>query len=423
MAASFKTIVSELLDALETTTGLEYLQRFVLQAAGLFQADTAIVAVIDPDDPGRLRSLAACSDGCLIDNPECSLTGSAGAQVIESASPCIFRSRIREKFPSDPLLRFADAFCYTGVPLFASSGKAIGVIALLDRQTIDDDLLAAELLQMFADRIVAEVERMHHETDVEQYQQRLAADNALCNADLKKAQDELEALGHAVSHDLRGPLRAIAGFSEILISDYGDELEETAASYLHRIRTNVRQMDELLCALLALSRITRHSLCLSQVDLSRCCSKILARLQQREPQRRVAVDIEPGLHARCDAELITVALEHLLDNAWRHTGAADQAHIAFSADRQQDVTVYCLADNGSGFDMTYADKLFEPFQRLHGQQQTIGVGLAAVKRVIERHGGRIWAQAAPGAGASFFFTLGGQSGGHATNGPDVSAAN
>jgi signal transduction histidine kinase len=144
-------------------------------------------------------------------------------------------------------------------------------------------------------------------------------------------------------------------------------------------------------------------------------------LQQREPHRQVAVDIEPGLHARCDPELITVALEHLLDNAWRHTAATDQARIEFSADRQQDVTVYCLADNGSGFDMAYADKLFEPFQRLHGQKRTLGVGLATVKRVIERHGGKIWARATPGAGAAFYFTLAGQP--DAGNGPGVSATN
>lgn len=407
MSGRFKEVVSQLLGALETSTGQDFLERFVAQVAELFATDYAAVTLVDATDTDRLQTLAVYGEGRILANTTWPLAGSPGAEVIDSAAPCIFRTRVQEKFPADETLQRSGAFCYAGVPLFASSGDILGLCVIMDQEAIADDLFAVEVLQLFADRLVAEIKRLCTDMERQQYQQQLEERVSRCDADLETTRHELEALGYSVSHDLRGPLRAIDGFSEILATDYADKLDATAGDYLHRIRNNARNMDALLHALLIMSRVTRHQLCLSEVNLSRICARSIERLQQRDPHRRVSVSIQSGIHACSDPELMTIALDHLIDNAWKYSTGTDQAHIEFSADRQDGVTVYRLADNGAGFDMAYIAKLFELFQRLHGQQvyAGVGAGLAIVKRIIERHGGRIWAQAAPEAGATFYFIL------------------
>lgn len=407
VAEAFRKAVSRLLGVLETATGQAFLERFVTGVAELFDADSAVAARIHPTDPACLQTLAVYNEGRIVDNSVWPLAGSPAAEVFDSAAPCIFRSRVQERFPDDRMLARTNAYCCTGVPLLAGNGEKLGLVALLDRREIRNDLLAADLLQLFADRVSAEIEQRTVGSHRQQHQQRLEAHLECCRNDLKETRHELETLSHAVSHDLRGPLRAINGFSEILIAEYGGKLDSGATDYLRRIRSNARQMDKLLHALLLLSRVTRHPLQLSQVNLSRICTRSLARLQQRDPQRRVELSIRDNLHACGDPQLMTIALDQLLDNAWRYTSGSDPARIAFSGEQQDDIAVFCLTDNGIGFDMAYADRLFELFQRLHGQQEDIGAGagLTTVKRIIERHGGTIRAQAAPGVGASFYFAL------------------
>ena len=228
-----------------------------------------------------------------------------------------------------------------------------------------------------------------------------------CSSELELVRRELESFNYAVSHDLRGPLRAIEGFSESLAEDYGDQLDDAARDYLQRINNNVHRMDQLLQALLNLSRITRHKLQPQLVDLSHLCDQRLERLKVREPQRQASLLVQPDIHACGDPELLALALEQLLANAWKYTGHDRETCIEFSAKQQDGQTIYCLKDNGVGFNIAYSDKLFEVFQRLHGQQvfEGIGAGLAIVKRIIERHHGTIWAESEVGKGACFYFTL------------------
>lgn len=228
-----------------------------------------------------------------------------------------------------------------------------------------------------------------------------------CSAELELVRKELESFNYAVSHDLRGPLRAIDGFSENLMEDCGDQLDETAREYLQRIRSNVDRMNRLLQALLSLSRVTRHVLQPARVDLSRICHKRLERLAGHEPRRRASFHIQPDVRACGDPELLTLALEQLLANAWKYTGHDRDTCIEFSAVEQDTRTVYCVKDNGVGFNMAYSHKLFEVFQCLHAKQafEGIGAGLAIVKRIIERHGGAIWAESEPDNGTCFYFTL------------------
>jgi signal transduction histidine kinase len=407
MSSRYKYAVERLLAAVATATGAAYLDNFVAQLSELFQTDFAAIAILDRNNHDRLETLAMCSAGQCAENITWSLPGSPGGEVITSMAPCIFRSRMQERFPNDDILRRTGVQSYIGVPLFATGGDLLGITFLMDRQSIADDLFIVDILQLFADRIVAEIERLQAEPELLRRLRQLEHELHSSRGDLHITRKELEAFTYAASHDLRGPLRAIDGFSESLVVDYGDRLDDVARDYLQRIRNNARQMDQLINALLILSRITRHELQMSIVDLSQLCLRILGRLQQQDPERRATVRVQPDIKAYADPELLAVALEHLLANAWKFTRNLAEANIEFSSEQRRGETVYRLQDNGAGFDMAYANRLFEIFQRLHGQQafEGVGAGLAIVKRIIDRHGGEVWAHGEVGSGAGFFFTL------------------
>ncbi|HVW25659.1 MAG TPA: ATP-binding protein [Polyangiaceae bacterium] len=227
---------------------------------------------------------------------------------------------------------------------------------------------------------------------------------------LAEANKELEAFSYSVSHDLRAPLRAIDGFSQALLNDYASKLDDEGRHYLERVRSGTQRMGQLIDDLLHLSRITRAPLRRERVDLTAIGRKILAELASREPERRVEWQIADGLVAQGDARLVTVLLENLLGNAWKFTSKQPLARIHLQSEVRDRETAFVVRDNGAGFNMQYANKLFVPFQRLHSakQFQGTGIGLATVHRVVARHGGRVWAESAPNEGATFFFTLGEQ---------------
>ncbi len=224
---------------------------------------------------------------------------------------------------------------------------------------------------------------------------------------LQEINRELEAFSYSVSHDLRAPLRAIDGFSQALLTEYGNKLDEKMQHYLNRIRTGTVRMGQLIEDLLNLSRISRLEILWREVDLSALANQIMHELQQREPERKVTVSVWDNITVNADQRLLRVALENLLGNAWKFTGKTEQPRIEFGMLQEGERRIIFVRDNGAGFDMAYADKLFGAFQRLHGMHefQGTGIGLATVQRIVSRHGGRIWCQAAPGKGATFFFTL------------------
>lgn len=226
-------------------------------------------------------------------------------------------------------------------------------------------------------------------------------------AELLAANRELDTFAYAVSHDLRAPLRAMCGFSEALVEDFGDQLEGEARDYLDEIVIGSRHMGQLIDGLLALSRSTRGELCRDQVDLFAMTNRLRAELDQAEPQRRVEWRIEPELVTRGDGHMIEVVMRNLLGNAWKYTTGTTEATIRVYGEEVGGVRFFCVADNGAGFDMVHAEKLFQPFQRLHRQDEFpgIGIGLATAQRIIHRHGGKIQATAAPGKGAIFRFSL------------------
>jgi signal transduction histidine kinase len=244
--------------------------------------------------------------------------------------------------------------------------------------------------------------------------ERASKDLEDANRELEGTNRELEAFSYSVSHDLRAPLRAIDGFSQILQEDYEHVLDEEAMDYLGRVRAASGHMATLIDDLLDLSRVGRRPLRRERVDLASLAKEIVDELKASQPEREVEFVAQENITAWGDASLLKVALENLLGNAWKFTARERVARIEFGADRKPgpglQSPVYYVRDNGAGFDQAYADKLFGAFQRLHGQDEFegTGIGLATVARIVHRHGGRVWAEGKVGEGATFYFTLGGQ---------------
>ncbi|MGD8884005.1 MAG: ATP-binding protein [Gammaproteobacteria bacterium] len=238
------------------------------------------------------------------------------------------------------------------------------------------------------------------------YHQSLERLVAKRTGELEASNKELESFCSSVSHDLRAPLRSIKGFSQAIIEDYKDHLDEQGTDYLHRITENITQMNQLIDDLLALSRITIQETKLEQVNLSAMAAEIIEALKQAEHDRHVDVEIESSLIATGDNTLLKIALDNLFSNAWKYTrkSSPGKIHFGYSEKKQ----AYYVTDNGVGFDMKYAGKLFEAFQRLHSAEdfEGTGVGLTTVQRIINRHQGEIWAESKPGTGTTFYFTIG-----------------
>ncbi len=226
-------------------------------------------------------------------------------------------------------------------------------------------------------------------------------------AQLEAANKELEAFSYSVSHDLRAPLRSIDGFSQALLEDYADRLDEQGRDYLSRVRSASQRMGHLIDDLLMLSRITRSEMQHEVVDLSELAKEIASGLQQRETERILEFVIEEGLVVNGDRRLLKIMMENLLDNAWKFTGRHPRARIEFGAEEQDGTRMYFVRDDGAGFDMAYVNKLFVPFQRLHTPAEFpgTGIGLTSVQRVIHRHGGKVWAEGEVAKGATFYFSL------------------
>jgi signal transduction histidine kinase len=244
--------------------------------------------------------------------------------------------------------------------------------------------------------------------------ERASKDLEDANRELEGTNRELEAFSYSVSHDLRAPLRAIDGFSQILQEDYEHALDDEGRDYLGRVRVASRHMATLIDDLLELSRVGRRPLRREPVDLARLATRIIEELRASQQGREVEFVAGEDIMAWGDASLLKVALENLLGNAWKFTAREQAARIEFGADREPGPgllpPVYYVRDNGAGFDQMYADKLFGAFQRLHGQDEFegTGIGLATVARIVHRHGGRVWAEGTVGEGATFYFTLGGR---------------
>ena len=242
----------------------------------------------------------------------------------------------------------------------------------------------------------------------EQEARELAAEQAELVRDLEHKNRELESFSYAVSHDLRAPLRRIESFSRAVVDSQAGRLDDAGRRFLERIGEASREMSQLIDDVLYLSKVTRAELREQEVDLSAIATMVLGRLRELEPGRKVELKVRPGVIVTGDGQLLRIALENLLGNAWKFTARQDQAGIEFGLAQVGGETTYFVRDDGAGFDMTYVNRLFGPFQRLHlaSEFPGSGIGLATVQRIVHRHGGRVWAEGMVGQGATFHFTLG-----------------
>ena len=274
-------------------------------------------------------------------------------------------------------------------------------------------------MKEYSEQLVKKLEEKNHEL-AERAEQLHTAHEELrrLNAELEDrvrrrtteltgANQELDGFAYAVTHNLRAPLRALNGFSQALQEDYGERLDGEARIYLDQIILASRQINELIDGLLVLSRSTRGGLRRDPVDLAALAERVLAELAAAEPERQVTWEVEPALCVWGNPIMLGVLMRNLIENAWKYTAKTSNAAIRVYTDHQDGERCFCVADNGAGFDMSHASRLFQAFQRLHRQDEFpgIGIGLATVQRIIQRHGGDIRAKAAPGCGATFCFTL------------------
>ncbi len=376
---------------------------------------------LDLVDPGSDRMRPHVAIGALansLNHPATPGVGVAGV-VWQTGAPLIVEDY--NSWPDRlPGMSLGSVSSVVGVPLLRGN-DVLGAIGLGYEWGSRKVFTPADvdLLTQFARLASLAIERAELLAAVQAERDSLAVRVGERTAELEQANRELEAFAYSVSHDLRAPLRAMHGFSAALLSESRDQLDEQGRHYLDRIGAAAKRMGELIDALLDLSRISRREMGHQPVDLSALAREVAAELQTQDPQRPVEWVIADELIAQGDANLLSVALQNLLGNAWKFTGPRLQPRIevgllprtspasAPASGGDEGGIIYFVRDNGMGFDMAYADKLFAPFQRLHGMREFpgTGIGLATVQRVIARHGGRVWAEAQVDQGATFYFTL------------------
>ena len=290
----------------------------------------------------------------------------------------------------------------------AVRGYAVGAVDYLIKPVVPE--FVRSKVAVFVE-LAKKSELLRRQTQLLAESEQAALDLAETRAELVRELEhknrELESFSYAVSHDLQAPLRRIDSFSRAVLESQGDKLDDAGRRYLERVREASQHMSELIDDVLYLSRVTTADLREQDVNLSAIATLILNRLQESEPARKVETKLRPAVIVTGDGQLLRIALENLLENAWKFTSKQSDARIEFGVTQASGEPTYFVRDNGAGFDMTYADRLFGPFQRLHrqGEYPGSGIGLATVQRIIHRHGGRVWAEGLVGQGATFQFTL------------------
>lgn len=314
---------------------------------------------------------------------------------------------VTELYPRDQLLVDMGARTYFGVPLVNTQGVSMGILGVLDTEPHQPDEWHENILSVFGARIALEMERADALRKLELHSEELERQVANRTAELKTSLNDLETFSYSVSHDLRTPLRAINGYSQILLEDNQTNLTEQSVNYLQRIKAASETMGELIDNLLRLSRIGRQPILVETLNITELVHQVFAQ-KCEDSDRCPELRVQEGMYDDGDVGLVRIALDNLIGNAIKYSAKVTKPMIEVAASRVGVETVYCISDNGVGFDNRYAKKLFEPFQRLHegSEYQGLGIGLATVKRIFNRHGGRVWAESEPGKGARFYFTLG-----------------
>lgn len=363
--------------------------RDILEA--MFTATAAPVWIVDAD--GR-HTHVSDSYADLVGKTPADCIGYTIDEVMPPTMARLFVSRHKQLLETRSPKRFEQIWPVQGEPRWYQ----ITMSCLLDKQG-EPLAVAAEAQDI--------TQHMEQQEAARRIQATLEKRVAQRTTQLSVANEELEAFSYSVSHDLRAPLSVIAGFAELLETSHAGALDQNGKDYLHQIRTSTERMNCLIGDLLQLARVNQGGLLRTRFNLTQIAHDTLAELRASEPDRQVEVVLPGATYVDCDPGLMRALLGNLLSNAWKFTRKTDSPRIEFNGFRRGASTVFFVRDNGAGFDMKNAGRMFGAFQRFHRESEFpgTGIGLATVKRIVGRHGGQVWAESAPGLGATFFFTL------------------
>lgn len=389
-------------------TGEAFFRSLVRQLAQTIGADGVMVGEVDEQQ--RLHTLALLWNNTLQAGSTHDLQGTLCEQTLRQPEMLLMESPSTQQMPLVPPFRDVGVRAFLGLPLRDRDGSTAGLLTAVWRNPphLREDMQA--LLTIFASRCEAELVRLRRDREIRKLHDTLEQRVVQRTEQLEYLNRELDSFAYTVSHDLKSPLRSIDGFTHLLHEQMAGRLSEDDEMLFERVEASVQRMNSLITDLLALARVSQGSLQRMDVDISALADDVIRQERHRDPARAVQVRIEPGLKAHCDVRMAQIVLENLLGNAWKYTRDQAAPCIELGALKRPpgQAPVFYVRDNGAGFDMARADRLFKPFNRLHGAREFegSGVGLATVRRIIERHGGHIRGEGVVGKGSVFEFSFG-----------------
>lgn len=399
--------IRSLVSAAASASGLELLRALIAELARIIAADFCFVGKIN-DNRDECTSLALLVHGEPAENFSYSLHNTPCANVLDSVT-CFYPRDICSLFPEDEMLQAMNVQGYVGRRLHDSKGKMIGILVALFERPVEKPEFIDDLFGLVSGRIGAEMERLEREADIIRLNADLEKRVEKRTRELQHALQEVETFNYCVSHDLKAPLRAIKGFSQILLEDEFARLSDEGQKVLQRVINAASQMQGQIDALNTLVKLDSTPVKRRKVDMSALAKRLADTLLANDGETRFVVRIEPGMQAVCDPGLAEMVLVQLLENAIKYSRHRPQPLIEIFTTQRAGRTYFVVADNGVGFSMDYAEKLFAPFQRLHSARHYdgVGIGLASVARIIYRHDGDLWAEGEPDKGARFGFCFNG----------------
>jgi signal transduction histidine kinase len=402
--------VEKVLRTLATTTSTQDSEKFfkycVKTLAQLYGCQFAFIGLIT-DSKKSVKTQAVWAGGAYADNFEYELEGTPCAEIINLEKELI-PTNASQLYADDELLVSMNIDSYFGAPIITKEHGVIGLVSVMDVKPMDLNEWTAPVLGVFASRLAIELQRKRAVDDLQQLNNTLEERIIERTRDLEATNRELAAFSYSVSHDLRAPVRTINSFMTILFEDFGEQFTPEANDYLQRIKRAGKKLDHLIDDLLELSRVTRTEMLRKRVNISKLVKEEVQVLKEMSPERKIDIKISENMESWGDEGLLKILFQNLLSNAWKYTAQNNNPYIEIGEINTNGSHQFYVKDNGIGFDMKYSNQLFQPFQRLHSDQEFEGngVGLATIMRIINRHGGSIQPESEVGKGTTFYFTLG-----------------
>lgn len=389
-----------------SSIGNRFFEDSVKTLANIFRAKIAFIGLLVPENNHDVDTVAFWEDGDFQPSMRIPLSNTPCCDIV-TGKYIYVRDNLKAEYPDAKIMHDMGIESYYGIPLMSSEGTTMGLVSILHTQALFINERTEALLHIFAKRIAMELEQRQTTKALHEYQDHLETLVFQRTKELEHAYRDLESYSYSIAHDLRAPLRSITSFSEILRDDLKGKLDTTEEDFLNRIINSSKFMAELISDILELSRITRSEISHKEIDLSRLVKDIIQEKIQQNPNTKFNINIQDGIFTSGDLKLFYLLLDNLIENAIKFSKHKSETYIEFKCKPNNDNRLIChIKDNGAGFNSDYKEKLFVPFQRLHGRDEFegTGIGLATVKRILERHQGEVWVDAEVEKGACFYFT-------------------